>query len=423
MVREIVVNRNDSVFRYTYYFDGNRNKVMENKFYVKDNVNYPAKRTEWVYKNNNIVTQRHQKWENGNWITNFLINNDNEVYNTQRETYIQVIDNVEVIEKTTTTAYINGMLISVYKYNGPEIREEVQQEIRYDYNDKKQITRQSIILGNNILTSNKQVYNYNYTPDGLLDSIMLTFTTPNSTTKELLTTHFYDKSSKNMTTQIQKKWHADASIWDNHAKSAYTYDQNNKLTSEIYYHYNVMFWAPNTKYEYVYNTDGFLVEKIMYQPIYRQWRRIYTIHYADIENGQPNLMESKYNFWGGETGSFVNNYIPYYFNEEIAIMNADRLELKYFIDPTELNNIPHKTGWLKIHPNPSDGLFYISTEDYHVESWEVYSINGVLIKKEQSSYRTGIVDLTPLPDGVYIIIVKTTDNEQLKQKLIINRKK
>ena len=157
----------------------------------------------------------------------------------------------------------------------------------------------------------------------------------------------------------------------------------------------------------------------MFQPIYREWRRIYTIEYSDIANNQPNLMESKYNFWGGNTGDNMNNFIPFYFNNEMQIMRASRMEIKYILETTVKSLF--ESDWLKIYPNPSTGVFYISTQDYFIESWEVFNVNGMMVKSEINRFRTGVVDLTSLPDGMYLIKALTNTNQQLKQKIIIQR--
>jgi hypothetical protein len=269
----------------------------------------------------------------------------------------------------------------------------------------------------------KQKLHYIYNDiTGKLDSLLNFDIQKNEETKKQLTLFFYDKSTGNMTLQIQKKWNDIAAKWDNQAKSEFFYNANGVLIKEMYSHHCGFFWTANTRYDYVFDAQGLLQSKIMYQPIYRQWRKIYTIEYSQIENDQPNLMESKYNFWGGNTGEPVENYIPYYFNGEISIMEASLMELKYTTDITTVeNNFFDKADWLKIYPNPSNGVFYISTQSYNIERWEIYNLNGIKIKSETNHIRTGVVDLSDFPDGMYMVKAITNDNNELKQKIIIRR--
>ncbi|MDD4427514.1 MAG: T9SS type A sorting domain-containing protein [Paludibacter sp.] len=423
LVREIITSKKDSVFRYTYYFDEYRNKVMENKYYIKDDTAYPLTRTEWIYDANRCVTQREQKWHNGNWNTTYIINSAFTDDFKVLETHVLVTNSIESINKTIAYNYEAGKLKSVVSYKGQQDQHDVIEQVLFNYNEQQSVSSQQITRGQPHQTDTAQIIRYSYNSSGKLDSVILINSIQQVEKYEILTTYYYDKPSGNLTVQIQKRWNDVAAKWENLTRTEFVYDEHNKLVNEVYYHYSSLFWMPNTKYEYKFDSNGLLEEKVMYQPIYRQWRRIYTIEYSDIANGQPNLMESKYNFWGGETGSYANNFIPYYFNEEIAIMHADRMELKYLIDDTTFTtNSLLEPQWLKIYPNPSNGVFYISTQCYYIKSWEVYDLNGVLVKEDNNRYRTGVVDLTALPDGIYIIKAITSDNKQLKQKIVINKK-
>ena len=423
LVKEIVVNKQDSVFRHTFYFDDNRNKVIENKFYMKDFTPYPVSRTEWIYQANNCISQREQKWNNADWSTTYLINAEFSGNVKALEKYILVVNNVEITEKTITYTYENSKIKSIVKYKGQIENNDVEERILYDYDDRQNIRLQQIIPGDVLQSDSILAFRYVYNLSGKTDSVIMFRIQQAVEYNEDLTTFVYDKNTGNLLCQTQKKWNDASARWDNLTKTEYLYDDSDKLVEEMYYFYNILFWIPNTKYEYIYDSNGKLGQKIMYQPIYRQWRKIFTIEYSKIENGQPNLMESKYNFWGGETGSYVNNFIPYYFNDEIAIMKADRMELKYFMETTVISKNNFDSEWFKIYPNPSNGVFYIDTQNFYVEKWEVYNLSGLMIKNNFNHFHTGVVDLTEFPDGIYMIIATTNDNKQLKQKLLINRNK
>ncbi len=74
LAREINVQRRDSVFKYTYYYDENHNKNIENKSVADDRATfYPIERTEWIYEAGQCVLQRELKREDNNWKTTSLI--------------------------------------------------------------------------------------------------------------------------------------------------------------------------------------------------------------------------------------------------------------------------------------------------------------------------------------------------------------
>lgn len=423
LVREISVYRNDSVFRHTFYYDGNRNKVIENRFYVDRYSAYPISRTEWIYETNKCVSQREHKWNNTDWKTTYIINTEFNSDLKTKETFHSFKNNQEQIDKTVVYFYENNKLKSIETYIGTTENNIISEKTIYQYNDKQQISQQKLTTRESNESDTAYSVQYVYDLSGKLDSVILTNKNQDLIQNEYLTTYIYDKFSDNLTCQTQKKWNVISSKWESITKTEYAYNISNQLINEIFYHFNVMFWSPNTKYEYTYDSNGKLEQKVMYQPIYKQWRRIYTIEYGEKFNGQPNLMESKYNFWGGDAGTYINNYIPYYFNEEIAIMNANKMSIKYFIDTTFVTNAYADKTWLKIYPNPSNGVFYISTQEHYIENWEVFNLSGVMVKNNQNKYQTGVVDLTNLPDGMYMIKVKTSDNKILKQKIAINKTK
>src|SRR5690554_2979244 len=119
LAREINVQRQDSVFKYTYYFDDNRNKVVENKSVADDiGVFYPVERTEWVYEAGQCVSQRESKRENNSWQTTALIQTIYDGDYKVEEIFFTVSDDVETIENTIVYQYQHDALKSVVKYNG-----------------------------------------------------------------------------------------------------------------------------------------------------------------------------------------------------------------------------------------------------------------------------------------------------------------
>lgn len=422
LAREINVQRQDSVFKYTYYFDDNRNKVVENKSVADDiGVFYPVERTEWVYEAGQCVSQRESKRENNSWQTTALIQTIYDGDYKVEEIFFTVSDDVETIENTIVYQYQHDALKSVVKYNGSKESRHIAEETLFHYDDNQRVSKQ--IISNNPALSNDslQLIEYKYNLNMQLDSIICYTQVDNKKFREFLTIYQYDKLTEEVSGQTLKRWDEITANWKNLTKSTLLYGSNHHLIRELYYHHDGLFWKPNTQYEYIYDTDELLAQKIMYQPIHNQWRKIFTIDYSDKYNNQPNTIESTYNFWGGETGSAVNTCIPYYFNGEMTLMDADRIEIKYMIDTTVITQINLGVSWLKIYPNPSDGLFYISPQDHCIDHWKVYNSNGMLVKSNVNQYFTGIVDLTNLPDGMYLVSVTTDDNQQLKQKVIIQR--
>jgi hypothetical protein len=131
-------------------------------------------------------------------------------------------------------------------------------------------------------------------------------------------------------------------------------------------------------------------------------------------------MESKYEFWGGNTGELVASYIPFNFNNEIAIQRGKSLQVFYtgINDSTQsLPQISSTLHTIPVYPNPSEGMYYINSQEYGVQSWVVTDLSGRVLKTQNQAISSGVIDITELPRGIYILKVKTLTS-QLTQKLL-----
>lgn len=418
---EIIAHNNDSVFRYSFLFDDFKNKVVENKYYVSEkNLAYPLLRTEWVYDKNQCILQREQKWLNGAWETFYLTESVYVDDLLMDVCYTAVSNNTTKIEKTVVHQYAGNKLQSVESYQGNKALQQLVKSESYVYDASNRLNNMQIDASLPLGISFKQIFNYTYNAAGSLDSLMYSDFQDGMLVNKQLTIFFYDNAGR-FVGQTQKGFDLLTSKWKSQTKSTYCYDLDGQIIQEIYSHYNGAYWLPDVKYDYSYDRKAKLQSKIMSRLLYRQWRNIYTIEYSSIESTQPNLIESKYNFWGGITGDYVKSYIPYYFNNEIAIMEANRMEIKYTPDPSLVRNPSAANNWLKIYPNPSNGVFYINTQQHFIESWEVFDLHGNCVKAATNNFNTGIVDLSGCADGMYMIKALTNDEQQFKQKIIIQR--
>ncbi len=335
LAREINVQRQDGLFRYTYYYDENHNKILENKSVSDDRVSfYPFERTEWVYEVGQCVSQRELKKEENNWKTTSLIQTTYSGNQKVEEIHTLFVDDIEIKQRLTSYNYQDEKLMSVVKYDSAKTADNVTEKILFNYNSENQLSNQIILSRSSLLLDTALIIDYKYNDNNQQDSVIFYKRSDNRRIQDMLTVNWYDEFTGNQVEQVSKKWNKRNNKWENLTKLIFQYDSDQNLICELYYHHDGLFWKPNTQYEYTYDADGLLEQKIMYQPIYNQWRKIFTIGYSNKYNDQPNLIESKYNFWGGETDSYVNTCIPYYFNGEIALMDADQIEIKYIITET-----------------------------------------------------------------------------------------
>jgi hypothetical protein len=181
-----------------------------------------------------------------------------------------------------------------------------------------------------------------------------------------------------------------------------------------------MYWAPVLKYVYVYDNTSHLLEKNQFKALYNKWRLLSTVKYSNFNNNQPNLVESKYQFWGGETGNPAVGLLPYYMNDEIQLKSAHKIVISYVTDLTVITDSQLDEKKISIYPNPSNGVFYINAGKFNVQKWELYDLRGTLLQKDELRLTSGVIDLTGTPAGVYILKVFSGDNQHIIQRIVIN---
>jgi len=259
-----------------------------------------------------------------------------------------------------------------------------------------------------------------YNLDGTLKSQLFQGKTGNNWVNSELINWYYISNSSFIKSIHIKKWISDTSAWENTQKTDYVYNDSIELVTETYQRWSTMFWKNDIRYDYQYDNKNKLLKKTLSVPIYNDWRGLISINYSNSTSNNLNDIESKFEFWGGNTGELTTSYIPFLFNSEQSIQKGRSIQISYKINPdtilftNELNSTTHS---IPVFPNPSDGIFYINTQKYTIKSWTVTDMKGQILKKQNQSFQSGVIDLTDLPKGIYILHV-TTLNEQLNQKLI-----
>ncbi len=418
LIAEINVFDNDTTFQYSYLYDTSGNVAVQTKYFILNNNKIRLNQTEWVDETNGNKVQWEKSWNGSNWETVYKIE----------------------------SIYQDGHLTS-------EIHSRFNNEV-------PELLRKADYLYSDTLVSNKKEYlwkldnwtqtletGYVYLPDGKPDTVTITvFSTDKSTSvyrsvfyynqngtpaQELVQqnlndsgwvnyqmTNWYYKSGTNLIkSQRNKIWDKRFFNWENSENTENIYNSENKLETETFQNWKTMFWSDDLRYQYVYGTNGELLSKILLRPIYHQWREMLSINYSDFIENKANLIESKFEFWGGNTGELTTSYIPFDFNNSTVIQKGQKIEISFSADNTGIPTIYNPDNYITVYPNPSNGIFYIDTDKYLVKSWTVANTNGQIIQSRTQGMQTGVIDLTDLPNGIYLLKVKT-ENGQFVQKLI-----
>lgn len=420
LVTELKVFDGDSTFQYSYLYDNHDNKVLETQYLQINNKWVYKSQNEWFYNGNKCIAQHKKVWNNNQWVISFTIDYtyindllDSEIhtgYNNGIATPYRKIKyeyTLQVVTKKSDFYWINSA------WNLSEVNSFTNSE-----NGKTATDTTFVYQSDSISKQLLSIFSYN--SDGTLFSQLIKEKVGSSDWVNSEFVYWYYKpGSELIVSERNKKWNTETGLWENLQKAEYEYNTGNQLISETYQRWETMFWGNDIRYDYEYDTNGVKVKQTLSLPIYHQWRKAISINYSNIVDNKANLMESNLNFWGGTTGEPTNSYIPFLFNNEMVIQKGKQIEISYIesIDPQVIDE-NFDSGELKLaYPNPSNGIFYINTQKVEILSWIISDLNGRILKKREQAYISGIIDISDLPEGFYILCANTRDT-QLTQKLI-----
>ncbi|MFZ4724313.1 MAG: T9SS type A sorting domain-containing protein [Paludibacter sp.] len=423
LITELKVFDNDSIFRYLYLYDNLGNKVLETKYYSQNTDWIRKTQNEWIYDGTKCVTQRERIWKNG-WVVSYQINYEYTDNQLVTETHNVFETGISTAQRKINFEYNSTLLKSKSEYywvNNAWSLSEVN-DFRYLANGKTDSIKTTVYKSGAISEQLLSVFSYN--ADGKINSQVVksksNSVNPNEWTNYQLINWYYKPISSLLISQRSKKWNTETLKWEYTHKIDYQYNGNNNLISETYQRWKTMFWQNDSRYDYDYDTSAKQLHKMLSMPIYNKWRNTISINYSNFTDNKANLMESKYNFWGGNTNELTNSNIPFLFNNEATILKAKKIEISYLtiVDtgvPTfeftkSIQQIP-------VYPNPSNGVFYINTQQFNIQLWSISDLSGRTLKIDNNQFNSGVIDLTDLPKGIYILRAITKD-VHLTQKLI-----
>ncbi len=420
LITELQVIDNDSTFRLMYFYDNQGNKVLETKYYQNNQSWSLLSQIEWIYDGKKCITQRESKWSTNKWNITYTI--DYQYVNNQlmSELHREYFDgNSQQVKKTDyqyTTLKLTSRKEYSWKVDSWVLNIETSYTFLPDGNSESVTT--ALYQAGLISIQYKSVFTYSAA--GLLSTQLLQQKTTNTNwTNTELINWYYLPGTSNILSQRCKKWLSDTSSWENLQKVENQYDANNQLTSETFQSWKSMFWDNDIRYDYVYDNNNLEVKKILSLPIYNVWRGIVSINYLNYTDKKAGLIESKFEFWGGNTGELTTSFIPFDFNSSVVLKKGKSVQIVYasFNDTTALSQIRDGISSIPVYPNPSNGIYYIDTQAYGIETWNVSNLNGQILKKQVQSTQSGVIDITEFPKGIYILHVETSKN-QFIQKLI-----
>lgn len=418
-VRQLKIETGDSTVFYHYFYDANGKVRYERQLSSQNNKLVNRSQTEWLTVGDSLHIQRGWKWHTTEWVKSYefrtwkqsgdlIIKEEKYEFSTGEAVLCQRSVMVEDKEG-------QGYLRNFYSYDSgkPQLMRQ-QRLLKYE---KTMLETDRYFRADTLVLELTTSYYYQPTSD-LPDSVKM----EDSTTGESwLTEYSYDKHTGRIITQLTRRGELTGTSRMNHTRIEYTYNQEGKLSTEVFYSYSGKRWVPTYRNVYEYNNDGVLTEKTYFTALYREWRKLNTIHYSDFTEGYPLQVFSGYNFWGGREGEPFETSLPVYFNGKLIIRQGSRINIEY--NTTGLENHGNNTASSEtaVYPNPTSGQLFFRSSGNSLHYWELFNLQGKLILNGKADIQSNRIDLSGAGSGVYLLRLIDTEQKTSYERVIINK--
>lgn len=419
VVHQLTVSDGNQTQYILYNYDTEGRLLYERIQSEEDGIRTNLHQTEWINSGDTLKIQRRWDWKDGKWVPVKLIRSRYADAKKYSEEHILLDKQDEKLIRRTILETTGGI--------------ESEQLYQREQNEMKLIQITSKLSDQERTSIVKHTYFSADTVSGWLiiqtvrdsvgriDSLLTDLhSVSDSTHERMLTRYFYINGSSPVASQVSRRWHPLAMVWENEQRVDYVYRPDGQIESETCSYFRELRWLATHRYTYSYYPDGVLKEKVLSGSIYRQWRKLSTASYTDLSQGYPRSVRSVYNFWGGETGSNASTDLVYYFNGQQQIRRAHAIDIAYQtpndIDETDFT---HRNGDL-VYPNPTNGILFLRETGTVLLGWEVYDMQGRKVLSLNSGMLSNRIDLTTLPSGMYLVRVTDSESRTSMQKITKN---
>ncbi|NDV46884.1 T9SS C-terminal target domain-containing protein [Paludibacter sp. 221] len=418
-VKQLYVSESDNDYRHTFLYTSEGKVQLETKYVQGVGNNWERfMQTEWFYEQGNCVRQTEREYRNDAWHNASEIEFEyDRVDNVIVENYFTYTQGQKKQTKKIRSSYKYGKISAKQEFVYTNAGEQLALENTFQYNQENKIKEHRITA----YKDGKADLNYKlvfyYDLNGRLKGQLVKHELQGNRMPLDSISWYYFPDSDLVRTQRTVRWNGTTQRWENFQSIDYEYNSASELVAETYWKWAGMNWKSDCRYEYSYN-NGVVDKRTLLFSVYGKWRDIMSINYSNFADGVPLMIMSEYDFWGGNAGESVSSYIPFLFNEKLITKKAKSIRVSHSDLVDTDDDIDNYTNDLvSVYPNPSDGIFYLNTEKYEILSWKLYNMKGQLVKSHSQKIRSGVVDITDMAGGIYLLHLETTQGCQ-RQKLI-----
>lgn len=407
VVTEMQVSNNDSIFKYNYLYNNQARPVVETKT-LKNGTNWEnISQTEWFRQADLPAGQVQRVWADNKWNDRFSIRYQ-QIDAKTIETHSVIENNIETEIRKIEFTWLNNLKTTQTEYSKENNNWNKVLETNFFYSSNN-LTDSTIVNryeNGTLKSSYKTAYNYN--TDKSLKSIVIQAKNDSEIMYTNVSKSVYNYKANAISSLRNYSWNSKNSTWENDTKLEYLYDVEGNIVEEISWQWNSMYWQQVFRYNYQYNLENQLYKKLVSTPIYRDWRNTNSVNYLRQPDSRNMTIESVYGFWGGKAGDKLNTHISFPFNDETIIRKAETIQLSYIPFIESSANNASQSSLVRVYPNPSHGVFYISNFEASNSTWTLSGLNGTVYRNSGSNLNSSVIDISELPNGIYLLNIRST---------------
>ena len=360
--------------------------------------NLESKWVDIVYDgNNNITDMINKEYQNMSWVLGTRISN---VYDSNNN-------------QTNETQYT---------WNGSGWDNSYKTAYTYDSNNN-QLSEENTFWDGNAWENDSK---FTSTYDAKNNKVTFVYQTGATSGWDNATKNIYSyDANDSLTGDILQNW--DSAGWINFTQRLYTYDSNNIKIAMLYQLWSNPVWDDIAKSSYDYlngNLIGELFQNNTGTTYENYWRSQFSYDANNNRTGERyqkwmtgnwiNMVSNENAF---DTDNFMKNAVSKNFDETgVKITEGDSLVFHYHTTTTGILSHAADNAELKIYPNPSNGQFRAQLEHGVIVYVELYNLTGQKILQQKS----GVIDVSIFPKGVYLIRIKDATEQVYTKRVMIN---
>ncbi|HAH23754.1 MAG TPA: hypothetical protein DCL77_08355 [Prolixibacteraceae bacterium] len=351
----------------TFAVSAQKVNVMLTQGWVNNAWTDTLKTTSTYDANGNLIKLTTEAWDPatsawGNALTiTYTLNPDNTIKETLTQVWVAETNSFQDLTTSFTYSATKKKLTETTSISIGPLSGDIS-KTTYTYNDKDSLATQldQVVDPITLQLTNTTQTNFTYNPDGTLNQHISQSWDSNQWVNSVQDTITYN-ASKQMTSSLAKKWVNNA--WQNNSRNTFTYNPAGTIAQSVEESWVNNAWVNSSKVMYSYNNGNKITEVV-------------------TQN------------WNATTAQWENEA---------------RITYNY---STGINPVELSAKGSVVYPNPFEDLITIESSSLDEHSVQLFNAVGQLINSLKTNESVTKLDLGGLNKGVYLMKIKTANQEQ-----------